>query len=406
MESTRKEIGQRIARARRSRGLSQIVLAGLVGRSESRLSQVERGVRNIDSHSVLTHLAEVLGLPVDDLIANETGGGVKRYQAAELIRNAMTRYDTLPAIIAPDSAQARPPDLNWLSHELRAVNRLYQATHYDAAGQRLPGLITAVEQAAHAVPTRQRRTAHTLRALIYHSVATTLNRVAETELAWTAADRSVSAARDADNPLLAAVSAYRLGYVFIRMREPEKAKILALQAAAALGPVLTKPNPQRLSLWGGLHLVAVIAAARQFDRAEVDANLEQAQRAADALGSDRNHFWTAFGPTNVRIHELSAAVTFGDPRRAVDVGESLDVTRLAPGLRGRRTQVRLDLARAYGQQRKDAAAVNVLVEAENISPELVRYDPRTHDLLTALMKREHRAGTPQLRGLAHRAGVI
>jgi len=37
--------GARITRARRRRGLSQAVLAGLVGRSESWLSQVERGKR-------------------------------------------------------------------------------------------------------------------------------------------------------------------------------------------------------------------------------------------------------------------------------------------------------------------------------------------------------------------------
>ncbi len=43
--------GQRIARARRRRGLSQAVLAGLVGRSESWLSQVERGKRGVDSHA-------------------------------------------------------------------------------------------------------------------------------------------------------------------------------------------------------------------------------------------------------------------------------------------------------------------------------------------------------------------
>ena len=39
-----RENGQRIARARRRRGLSQAALAGLVGRSESWLSQVERGI--------------------------------------------------------------------------------------------------------------------------------------------------------------------------------------------------------------------------------------------------------------------------------------------------------------------------------------------------------------------------
>jgi transcriptional regulator with XRE-family HTH domain len=60
-----------------------VVLAGLIGRSESWLSQVERGLRTIDSHSVLSHLAEVLGLSVDDLTVDEKGVGVKRYQAAE-----------------------------------------------------------------------------------------------------------------------------------------------------------------------------------------------------------------------------------------------------------------------------------------------------------------------------------
>ncbi|MFC4912270.1 helix-turn-helix domain-containing protein [Actinomadura gamaensis] len=406
MKDTRKQIGQQIARARRRRGLSQVVLAGLIGRSESWLGQVERGARSIDTHSVLTQLAEILGVPLADLTVEEKGGEVQRYEAAALIRDAMTSYEALPAFVTPTSVRSQPPDLAWLSNELRAVNRLYQAAHYDTAGQRLPRLITAAERAVQATPARRRRTAHTLRALIYHSVAMTLNRVGETELAWTAADRSLAAAQDADNPLLAAASAFRLGYVFVRMREPEKAKSIALNTAAALGPVFDRPDPQRLSLLGGLHLVGVTAAARQFDRAEVDANLRQARRAAAALGGDHNHFWTAFGPTNVRIHELSAAVTFGDPRHAIDIGESLDVSRLAPGLRGRRAQVRLDLARAYGQQRKDAAAVNMLLDAEHISPELVRYDPRTHALLTALIKREHRASTPQLRGLAHRAGVV
>jgi ribosome-binding protein aMBF1 (putative translation factor) len=41
----REATGQRIARARWRRGLSQAVLAGLVSRSESWLSQVERGRR-------------------------------------------------------------------------------------------------------------------------------------------------------------------------------------------------------------------------------------------------------------------------------------------------------------------------------------------------------------------------
>ena len=73
---------------------------------------------------------------------------------------------------------------------------------------------------------------------------------------------------------------------------------------------------------------------------------------------------------------------------------------------GRRTQVNLDLARAYAMRRKDAAAVNLLLAAERLSPQLVRYDPATRDVLTELLRREHRPSTPELRPLARRVGVL
>jgi hypothetical protein len=47
-----------------------------------------------------------------------------------------------------------------------------------------------------------------------------------------------------------------------------------------------------------------------------------------------------------------------------------------------------------------------LLAAERLSPQLVRYDPATRDVLTELLRREHRPSTPELRPLAHRAGVI
>ena len=60
-------LGARIAAYRRRRGLSQAALAGLVGRSESWLSQVERGVRSVDRLSVLLDLARVLRVDVQAL---------------------------------------------------------------------------------------------------------------------------------------------------------------------------------------------------------------------------------------------------------------------------------------------------------------------------------------------------
>src|SRR5215470_18320828 len=95
--------GQRIARARRRRGLSQAALAGLVGRSESWLSQVERGLRNVDSHGVLMSLAEVLRVDVAELTGDEPAEHrAAQYAAAEGIGRAMMAYDGLESVIGGD----------------------------------------------------------------------------------------------------------------------------------------------------------------------------------------------------------------------------------------------------------------------------------------------------------------
>jgi transcriptional regulator with XRE-family HTH domain len=53
----------------------------LVGRWESWLSQVERGRRSIDSHSVLVRLAEILGVEVSQLTPTETETATVKYEA-------------------------------------------------------------------------------------------------------------------------------------------------------------------------------------------------------------------------------------------------------------------------------------------------------------------------------------
>ncbi len=93
--------GARIARARRRRGLSQPVLAGLVGRSESWLSQVERGKRGVDSYAVLTRMAEVLRVEVEELTGPGGGDveeGQRVYEPAAEIERAMMGYEAVSAL--------------------------------------------------------------------------------------------------------------------------------------------------------------------------------------------------------------------------------------------------------------------------------------------------------------------
>ncbi|GAA3356425.1 hypothetical protein GCM10020366_20440 [Saccharopolyspora gregorii] len=146
-------------------------------------------------------------------------------------------------------------------------------------------------------------------------------------------------------------------------------------------------------------------SGRDSDRAESASRLRRAGDLAAALGRDGNHAWTAFGPTNVAIHAVSAAVESGQAKLAVALAEDLDTTGFPDGLRSRRAQLNVDLARAHAQLREDAAAVVNLLEAERIAPEVPRCNVIVRDLLGELLKRERRSATPGLRAVAARAGA-
>jgi transcriptional regulator with XRE-family HTH domain len=403
-------VGERIAIYRRRRGLSQLALANMIGRSEAWLSQVERGIRHVDRVSVLIRLAQVLRVTVEDLIGQPLSlapnGGIE-FRAIPVLRAALTDYEVIPATFGVAMGDGRPiRDLPSLRRNVDQANRLYQAAHYEEAGLLCSRLISDAQRAARELTGDDRRGAFGVLAESYHITAKTLTKVGETELAWIAAERSLPAAQSAELPLLLAASAYHLGHVFLRASQVEQAAGVAMTAARALEPGLATATPEHLSAWGALHLTALIAAARQDDRVAVRQLLGEARATAARLGQDRNDFWTAFGPTNVALHEVSTAVELGDAGEVVRKGEALDSSGFPPGLVGRRAQVFIDLARGYTQQRKDAAAVNMLLEAERIAPEAVRYQIIVKEMLRELLRREHRASTPQLRSLAARVSII
>lgn len=61
-------VGERIAFYRRRRGLSQVVLANLVGRTEDWLSKIERGEWEIRRFDVLADVARALRVTLGDLL--------------------------------------------------------------------------------------------------------------------------------------------------------------------------------------------------------------------------------------------------------------------------------------------------------------------------------------------------
>jgi hypothetical protein len=328
--------------------------------------------------------------------------GVRLYSAAQ-IEQAMMCYAAIDESTSRQSAP-KPSSFAHLLHRIRSAYSGYQATRYEETGRVLPAIIRDAEAASRATSPGH-PAACEARTLAYDTAAALLSRVGEKTLAWTAADRAMSAAEQSGQPILTALISYRLTYVLANRKYPGEAIQLAMTAATALERTMKLPSPDMLSVYGGLHLAAASAAAAGYDRSATPRLLQKARATAEQLGRNANLMGTGFGPVNVAIHTMATSIRLGDARTAIEIGESLDPGTLPPALVGRRTQVHLDLAQAYAMRRQDAAAVNMLLAAERLSPQLVRFDDRTRDVITVLLRREHRASTPELRPLARRAGA-
>src|SRR5690349_13053008 len=200
-------LGTRIAAYRRRRGLSQAALAGLIGRSESWLSQVERGVRSVDRMSVFLDLARVLHVEVEALIGkpwqlapngNSIAGGLSD------VRAVLTNYNSLLARPAVEVT-----DLVELRSKVADVHRAYQAARYDDVVTALPGVLAAVE----GFPGRrngERREALLAYVSAYVVAAKLVTKLGAGDLALLAADRAATAAVDSDSRSSRGMAGYQV----------------------------------------------------------------------------------------------------------------------------------------------------------------------------------------------------
>lgn len=403
MMDTSTPLGERIAFHRRRRGLSQVKLAGLVARSESWLSQIERGVRSIDRISVLNQVAVALNVPVTELAPGSFAPrSADEPEATVALRSALTRYDWVGALLGDSAEVSHPVDTLRLRSDVDAAWELMHASSFTQLGHLMPALILRAEAAVGRARGDGHKTALGLLAEAYQIAAATLSKLDETDLAWLAGDRAVSASVRAEDPLLATASVLRIAHAFLAGGRHEEALHLAATTAKALTAVLDDAAG-RISLYGGLSLAAAVAATRMGDGYAALNHLEEAEGAADRLGDDRNDFHTEFGPTNVALHAVAVAVELGDAGQALRRASAIDASGLSAV---RRARFLIDIARANGQRRKVTEAVRALEEAEGLTPEQVRANTRVRELVRDLLRIGGPNVDPRLGALARRLGVL
>ncbi|MFF7352935.1 helix-turn-helix domain-containing protein [Streptomyces filipinensis] len=403
--TTNLTIGERVAWYRRRRGMSQEVLAGLVGRTVDWLSKAENNRLELDRLSVIKSLADALDVTLGDLLAEPTlmdwtaDSGTRTVPA---LRSALMNYRQLTPLLGV-TTEGEPTPLDELKDSVAEVWDAYQDSRYGFATRRLPLVLADALIAAQAYEGRERERAQELMAMTYQGAAMVLTKVGETDLAWIAADRGLAAAQQSDNAGVTGSLFRSVAHCLLSNGRFEAAVQLVSDAADYLRPGLREASPEFLSIYGTLFLAGSMAAARADDRATTRDFLAEADQAAQRLGRDANHMWTAFGPTNVAIHRVATAAELGDMQVAVDLGPQVDTSGLPIE---RRTRHNLEVARALSAHNRMDDALSMILEAEQWAPEQVRSHYLARELVLTWVRNQRGRPTRPLAELADRLHVV
>src|SRR3954467_1489939 len=256
-------VGDRIAFYRRRRGLTQRVLAELVGRSEDWLSKGEGNERDVRRLDVISDVARALRVSVGDLLGQPV-----------LVEDTQSKNDDVPAVRDALMSHRR---LSQTLFGTRAVEAVavepvvrftdhawadYQQGRLGLVIAALPNLIKSAQALEETSPPDDARP-WLVSARIHHLAATTLAKIGEADLAWIAAERAMSAAERSAEPLSLASAARAGTHALLAVGRFDDAVNLGQTAADWLATHIHQDDAAALSIAGMLHLRTAIAAAHR-----------------------------------------------------------------------------------------------------------------------------------------------
>lgn len=397
-------IGPRIAEKRKLRGLTQQGLALKVPCSHSLISQVERGVKPVTPW-LLAAVARALNVKVTELTGQPYRGDTERsdrvHASVPQIRIALNYWDV------PPDPETTPRTLDALRDDVRTVGGLLDKVDYLEIGGRLPGLIEELSATLHGSDGRAREQAAESLMYAYIAAKALAYRLGYVDLVSVAIDRAAWAAHETDNPELYAFVTEERCQMFFATATHDAGLRYVDQAQRTYGPILDA-SESGLAITGSMHLRAAIMAARdktasdEKRRSTAWAHIEQARHIAERIGHDTNHYGLIFGPSNVRIHEVAAAVEMDDADEALRRNEGFKPPSNLPVERSSHHYIDLARVRLMAGQRK--RTLDCLLTAERLAPQHARTHPMARETVTAL-QRAHKRIPESLRALARRMDI-
>jgi len=403
-------IGEQIAFYRGQLGLTQQDLAQRVGRSRGWVQNIEQGRRQIDSTSMILDLAEALGVEPDRLTSKPLfpppkSPDMPRGNVLLDLRRALLHYDGIHGYDRSDDRPPRPVAELEREVQVAGETRRRESKNFSTVVWVLPGLIRDTRHAArHAQEdSGERRAAWSVLARLYGLAAALLWQYGDDDLGWIAADRSIRTAEQADSPLLVAASARVMQQLLLAQGDLDSVIDLTESAGQLIAPGKDAP-PEQLIIWGNLQLIGAFAAARAKDFREHARLHDLSEHAAERLGEDSMYLGFNFGPGDVALQHVGELVELEQPTKALRLAEELPDDPL-PQV-DRRAFHRIHKARAQYLRHRDRETTDLLMEAWQIAPELVPYEPMTFEMIRAMLARARYRTNPNLRTLGERVGLI
>lgn len=277
-------LSENLARFRKARDLSQERLAERAAVGVDSVARIEQGIRTSTRPQTLHRLAAALDVSVDQLL----GTMPAKYASVDAapLRRAITSGQDIPGLT--DFAEVE--DTVPVEELVRSAHRAWRAYVDGRHGELLHSLSAVLADARRVIHTcvdDERGAAYRVLSTAYRLGAGIAGRLDLDDLAWTAPERALDAARECDAPEVeAAISLRYLAWTLLRQGRLEDAERVAVRAAEAIQPGLFDRDPARAGVFGNLLFNAASASLAGDSPQRADDLLAEASAAATRARGD------------------------------------------------------------------------------------------------------------------------
>ncbi|ONI90782.1 transcriptional regulator [Actinosynnema sp. ALI-1.44] len=390
-------IGARI-RSLRGKLLTQQQLADAAQVSVDLIRKLEQGKRHTASIGSLHRIARALDVDLSELLARPTSMPSNNPNTGVIaIRDALTSVDDL--VQSDVTGHGQPVTLTEARRIVQYAWGSYWAGRLEQLGTLIPAGIAQLRATARTAAAGEHAQAYELLAQMYCVTRCTVTRLGQPDLAWLAIRNALDAVKHGSDPLLEAMMRSSAAHLLLTQGRYDESREVALHAARQIEPTGNAPLPH-MAAYGHLLLTAASAAGRGQRVREANDLLTTAMHFAERLGGDRNDYETSFGVSQVTMQTVDVHVVTENYTAALTAAERLPTdTRLPIVSRARNLY---DQAFAHTRLGQDQRALDAVLAAEHLAPDLMRYHSLPRQIVAELLSHGRNA---RLRGLARRLGV-